>query len=121
MKTTATAVVVVVLLSGCTIPEKLVAVRDARDGGRIAGMDKDSEIQWSGGYAFPVGWTEMHPGPYRSVDEVNAVIAKGPYALKSATFFVGKSRETGRWDVFCVMIQQGDKWLVIPVQPSAKP
>jgi hypothetical protein len=108
-----------IFLPGCCSTEKVLAIRDAVDQGRITGMDKD--VRFVGGYGFGLcGRVNAYPGPYSSIDHYDVLAQKGDYDGKHVSFFLGKSRQTGKWEVFCVMVQQDSGWLLIPVQPARK-
>lgn len=120
MKTTAVVIVAAMFLAGCAVTDKVDAIAKARDGGLIQGMDKDTRMSYRLDMGIPSGLSEIHPGPYRSIDQFNVKLYTGLYAGKNATFFVGKSRETAEWEVFSLMVQQDGKWLSIPVQSDRK-
>ena len=116
MKTAGAVIVAAVFLTGCATTDKVDAIRKARDSGLIQGMDKDAQMSYVLGMGIPNGVSETHPGPYRSIDQMNVKVHTGLYAGKNATFFLGKSRKTGEWEVFSLMIQKDKAWALIPVQ-----
>jgi hypothetical protein len=118
MKTKITLIVAVVLLAGCATGPKMYVIREAVDAGRIQEMDKETIFQYSVGFGIPSGISGTHPGPYRSLDDVNVKAVTGKYMGKNATFFLGKSRETDQWEVFSVMVEEDGKWRAIPLRSN---
>ena len=118
MKTAMTLIAVVLLSSGCALIDKVNAIRGAADAEQIAGMDKDTEFIWALRMSIPTILSDTHPGPYRSIDDLNVIVHTGKYMGQNATFFLGKSRETGTWEVFSVMVKKEGKWEAIPLARS---
>jgi hypothetical protein len=100
------AIGVCVCLAGCATPSQVRGIRAAIDTGKIQGMDTNTVC------AF--GFPNYHSGPYSSVDEFNVKIEGGNYKGKHATFVLGRSRETGEWEVLRTLVQEDGKWKVIP-------
>ncbi len=109
-------IVAITLIFGCVPFHKMNTVREAIDTGLIHGMDRDTKFSYT--FSIPGGAT--HPGPYSSVDYINVKVETGKYMGKNATFFVGKSRETGLWEIFNVMVEEEGKWRKIPLQSNGK-
>jgi len=118
MKTAMTLIAVVLLSSGCALIDKVNAIRTAADAEQIAGMPKDTEFIWALRMSIPTILSDTHPGPYRSIDDFNVIVHTGKYAGQKATFFLGKSRETGTWEVFSVMVEKEGKWEAVPLTRS---
>lgn len=118
MKTTIMLIVAATLLAGCSPTLKMNVIREAVDAGRIQEMDKETIFQYSVGVGIPSGMSGTHPGPYRSLDDVNVKAVTGKYMGKNATFFLGKSRETDEWEVFSVMVEEDGKWRAIPLRSN---
>ena len=83
--------------------------------GRVQGMTDETEFT----YAIP----NTHKGPYSKMDRYNLVFQNPDRAGGNATFFLGKSRKTGEWEVFLIMVwgkETGLKWKAIPVDMMIK-
>jgi uncharacterized protein YceK len=115
MKTAMTLIAAVLLVSGCGLASKTDAIRGAADAEQITGMDKDTQFMWAMKLRMPTLLSDTHPGPYRSIDDFNVNVDTGKYMGRNATFFLGKSRETGTWEVFCVMVEEEGKWQALPL------
>ena len=115
MKTAMTLIAAALLVGGCGFGSKINAIRAAADAERIAGMDEDTQFMWTMKMCVPTLLSDTHPGPYRSIDDFNVKVRTGKYAGRKATFFLGKSRETGTWEVFCVMVEEEGKWQALPL------
>lgn len=105
---------IVVILTSCATPQKMNAIREAIEAGRVLSMSKETRLEYTLG--FPSGMSGSHPGPYRSLDSVNAKVITGEYAGKNATFLLGESRETLEWELLSVLIQEEGKWRPIPLR-----
>ena len=97
-----------ICLVGCATPAQVRTIRKTTDEGRIPGMDKNT--------VFAFGFPNYHSGPYSSVDEFNVKIEEGVYKGKHATFVLGRSRETGEWEVVRTMVKEDGKWKSIPIK-----
>jgi len=97
-----------VCLSGCAILDKIDAIDQDVDQGRVQGMTEENK--------FAYGIPNFHKGPYAGVDDVNVHVMEGPYKGLKATFFLGKSRERGQWEVFYAMVEKDGKWESIAVK-----
>ncbi|UCG46816.1 MAG: hypothetical protein JSU94_15095 [Phycisphaerales bacterium] len=51
-----------------------------------------------------------------NVDDLNVRVTQGSYKGLNATFFLGKSRQTGEWEVFSAMVEKDGKWESLPVR-----
>lgn len=107
MKKFAVAIGMAACLSGCSTAHKVDAIRHDVDAGRVKGMAKETRFA----FAFP----NFHEGPYAEVDDFNVKIEEGTYKGQNATFFLGKSHDSGKWEVISVMIQKNGKWEAIPL------
>ncbi|HEY5534307.1 MAG TPA: hypothetical protein VIL99_05145 [Ignavibacteria bacterium] len=63
-------IVAVTLLFGCVPFHKMNIAREAVDTGRIQGMDKETKFS----YTYGILGGATHPGPYSSVDYINAKV-----------------------------------------------
>ena len=108
MRKSAVVISLAVCLSGCAILDKIEAIGQDVDQGRVQGMTEENEFA----YSIP----NFHKGPYRGIDDVNVRVVKGPYRGLNATFFLGKSRESGQWEVFYAMVEKDGKWESLPVK-----
>ena len=108
MRKSAVVISLAVCLSGCALPDKFDAIRQDVDQGRVQGMTEENEFA----YSIP----NFHKGPYRGVDDVNVRIIKGPYKGLNVTFILGKSRESGQWEVLLAMVEKDGKWQSLPVK-----
>ena len=103
-------------LTGCAVPEKRITMEkamEAVDQGRVQGMTDKTDFT----YSIP----SVHKGPYSKVDRHNLVYENPDGTGGNATFFLGKSRKTGDWEAFLVMVwgkETGLKWKAIPVAPN---
>ena len=93
MRKSVVAISLAVCLSGCALLDKIEAIGQDVDQGRVQGMTEENEFA----YSIP----NFHKGPYRGLN---------------ATFFLGKSRESGQWEVFYAMVEKDGKWESIPVK-----
>jgi hypothetical protein len=118
MKTAMTLIAVVLLSCGCALKDKVNAIRTTADAEQIAGMDNDTQFSWGINLSVPAVLSDTHPGPYCSIDDFNVKVHTGKYTGQNATFFLGKSRETGTWEVFSVMVKKEGKWEAIPLTSS---
>jgi hypothetical protein len=100
-------------LCGCSTAGKMRAMENAMkavDQGRVQGMTDDTEFT----YSIP----NSHNGPYSDIDRYNLVFQNRDKTGGNATFFLGKSRKSGEWEVFLIMIwgkETGLKWKALPV------
>jgi len=93
----------VLSLSGCAVAPKGDAIRTAADQGLFEGLDKNSR--------FSISIPAPHSGPYGSVEQFNFKIEEGKYKDKDASAIIGKSKNTEKWDVLLVMINESGKWI----------
>jgi hypothetical protein len=98
---------VCVCLTGCATPSQARAIRWAANAGTIQGMDTNT--------VFAVSFPSDHSGPYSSVDDFNVTINKGTYKGKQVSFILGRSRETGEWEVLRTLVNENGKWKAIPI------
>ena len=110
MKKSVVVIVIAVCLSGCSTIHKLEAIDQGVKAGRVQGMKKYTAMTWN----LP----SPHKGPYAKVDDLNVKFKLENDKEQNATFFLGKSRETGKWEVFYVMFLKDGKWETIPVAPA---
>jgi len=109
MKMLAVVISLAVCLCGCTTLDKIDVIDQDVDQGYVQGMTEENKFA----YSIP----NFHKGPYTGIDDVNVKVIEGPYKGMNATFFLGKSRENGEWEVFFVMIMKQDgKWKSLPVK-----
>ncbi len=108
MKKSAVITSLAVCLSGCATLEKIEAIDQGVDQGRIQGMTEENKFA----YSVP----DFHKGPYAGVEDLNVKVTEGPYKGLNATFFLGKSRQTGEWEVFSAMVEKDGKWESLPVR-----
>jgi len=97
---------VCVFLAGCATPSQAKAIRWAANAGTIQGMDTNT--------VFAVSFPNDHSGPYSSVDELNVKIKEGTYKGKYVSFILGRSRETGEWEVLRTLVNENGKWKALP-------
>ena len=110
MKKSIMIIVIAVCLSGCSTIHKLNAITRVVKAGRVEGMKEYKGVCWN----LP----NNHKGPYAKVDDLNVTFTLVNDEEQYATFFLGKSRETGKWEVFYVMFLKDGKWEPIPVAPA---
>ncbi len=99
---------VTIWLSGCSTFDQANVLRQSIDRGDIEGMTKENKFSIS----FPKNY---HRGPYSKIDGLNVAIKKGTYEGQNATFFLGKSRQNGEWEIFSVMVEKDGIWQHIPI------
>lgn len=99
-----------VLGTGCSSVDRFAAVQEAVQGGRVSGLSASSHMD-------SVVWSFPHTasGPYSKIRSLEATTTNNPTNEQTYVFFVGKSRGTGRWEVFSSMLWKADHWEVVPV------
>jgi len=103
MKKIIFAAVVLLYLSGCAISSKIEAVSAAVDRSEFEGLNKDS--------TFSISMPSSHSGPYSSLDQLNFNIEEGKYKGTNASAIIGQSRNTGRWEVLMVLVDESGRWV----------
>jgi len=93
---------IVIIQSGCAIAPKGEAIRAAADGNVFEGLDKNSKLS--------ISIPSPHSGAFDSVDQLNFQIDKGKSNERNASAILGKSQETGDWEVISIMINENGKW-----------
>jgi len=95
--------VALLYLSGCAISSKIEAVNAAADRSEFEGINKNS--------TFSISIPSSHSGPYSSIDQLNFNIEGGKYIGKNASAIVGQSRNTGKWEVLVILVDENSRWI----------
>jgi hypothetical protein len=96
---------------GCSSLSRLEATRDAVDQGLVEGLCATNHFD-----AVPWSFPSKPLGPYRKLGGLIAHVTNGPNTNDAYVFFLGKSRETGKWEVFSSMVWRDGKWEPVPVK-----
>lgn len=102
--------VLCVIGTGCSSLERFDAVADAVQGGRVSGLSASNHMN-SVVWSFP----HMGSGPYSKIRSLEATTTDNPTNEQTYVFFVGKSRDTGRWEVFSSMLWKDEHWEPVAV------
>ena len=99
-------------VAGCAIVssgDRFDAAHDAVLQGRIAGLSS------AGHYTYmPWSFPSVVLGPYTKIDGV-ALSPTNRSANAAYVIYLGKSRDSGSWEVFAAMAWTNSHWHVLPV------
>lgn len=91
------------LATGCAIGPKTQAIDDAVTANHYTGINKDTDFSFS----IP----SEHNGLYSAVDQFDFTINNGIYQGHHASALIGKSHQTGKWQVIKMLVKKQDKWV----------
>ena len=101
---------ILLFFTGCASFERQRAMNNAVDSGLIGRLDHTSEISsmtWS--------WPGKPYNVYSDIGGLSGKVKSGTYAGHHMTFFLGKSIETGKWEVFSAFAWEDGAWKSVPV------
>ena len=96
---------------GCSGLGRLTATRSAVDRGWIEGLSVTNHF-----IAVPWSFPSKPLGPYTKLSGLTTQVTNGPDTGQTYVFYLGKSRETKKWEVFSSMVWRDGKWEPVPVR-----
>ena len=113
MKRTILLCVGAACLAGCAFVHKMDATQKAIDAGRIEGLSLPSDAYmdfttWS--------WPDKALGPYCKIAGFQGHAHRGTNDGPTYVFYLGKSRERKKWEVFAAMVWEDGKWKPVAVK-----
>ena len=101
-------------MAGCASVNRMHATSDAIDKGLIEGLSATNKYK-----AAVWGFPGKPLGPYTKLGGLTLWLTDDPHAPVFYAVYLGKSRETRRWEVFASMVGRDGKWQPVPVKAAA--
>ena len=99
-------------LTGCSGINKMEATRQAIDKGLVEGLSATNHDFIATVWSFP----GKRLGPYYKLGGLEAIVTNSPGVAHTYVFYMGKSRETGHWELFSSMKYDHGKWEPVQVR-----